>query len=319
MINNIKLQTGEKLLLIHKNGRNTIFTFDKNIIKTASELKNEKILIQCSGNKEWFKRPYRAIFKNKPWFSNKFYATDHNPFKGKHHSEENKIRHSKFMTGRYVGGSNACYKKIYSEDERKLRSERQKGKRTGKDNPFYGKKHSSILMRQIMENRKKTFANWSREKKEEYSRKMSDAQKRLIKENPTKYRRNKQHAATISASSSKKYHINKLETIVSNKLKEMNMLDFEYSIILDKKQFDFGCKNKRILIEVNGTYWHGDPRNYTNDQLNKIQKNKKNADLQKMQFAINHNMKLFIIWEKDILENNWTILKEIEKCYNLLN
>ena len=51
-------------------------------------------------------------------------------------------------------------------------------------------------------------------------------------------------------------------------LKEHN-IDYDYSPIMGFNdscfQYDFIIHGKRILIEVQGTYWHGDPKRYNED------------------------------------------------------
>ena len=54
----------------------------------------------------------------------------------------------------------------------------------------------------------------------------------------------------------------------------------KFSVILGYYQYDFGFKNNRILLEVQGDYWHGNPVLFNEDgssnkrMLNEIQKNK---------------------------------------------
>lgn len=49
-------------------------------------------------------------------------------------------------------------------------------------------------------------------------------------------------------------------------------IDYDYSCIMGSKekcfQYDFILHNKRILIEVQGNYWHGNPKFYNEDGSN---------------------------------------------------
>lgn len=54
------------------------------------------------------------------------------------------------------------------------------------------------------------------------------------------------------------------------------------------------------LIEVNGTYWHADPRVYSSGSLNHIQQNAKRRDSRKAAWAETHDYRLIVIWEDDI-------------------
>jgi very-short-patch-repair endonuclease len=319
MVNNIKLTTGEHFLFEQRKGRYTIFSFENNIEKTSGQLTNDKILIQCNGNKEWFLRPFRAVFKNTLWYSGKYHATEHNSFLGKHHSEKMKKDSSERMQGKYIGENNPFYGKHHSVETKNFLSEINIGKQAGKNNPFYGKKHPPELMLQIVESGRNTKTNWTNEQKQEYSKNHSIAQQNRYLIDPQKYISNKRKAGLISVNSQMRFKMNKLENKVAEKLMDMGLDEFIYSVILNYMQFDFGCKNKKILIEVNGSYWHGDPRIYHSDKLNLTQQIIKEKDINKLKWAQEHELVMFTIWEKDINENNWSILDEVKKCYNQLN
>ena len=93
---------------------------------------------------------------------------------------------------------------------------------------------------------------------------------------------------------------------------------FTPSVVLGHKQFDFGCKDSRILIEVDGDYWHGNPGFFNEEgtdgkrQINEIQKQKIQADIQKDNWALTHNFKLIRVWETEILNGTFVDkLKEV--------
>ena len=111
------------------------------------------------------------------------------------------------------------------------------------------------------------------------------------------------------------------EIIVENWLINHN-IDYEYSPIMGSKntgifQYDFIIKNKRILIEVNGDYWHGNPNLFNENgtdgkrKLNEIQINKKKKDILKQEFAKNHNFELIYIWETEVNNGDFSKLKKI--------
>lgn len=69
-----------------------------------------------------------------------------NPFYGKTHSEENKIKFSQIIKGKWNGNKNPKYKKGYLIE--------------GKNNPFYGKKHSKETKSKISKiNKGKRMSN----------------------------------------------------------------------------------------------------------------------------------------------------------------
>lgn len=81
--------------------------------------------------------------------------------------------------------------------------------------------------------------------------------------------------------------------------------------------FDIGLGKK--LIEYNGTYWHADPRHYSEDRI--IQKKKMSAgqiwenDRIKSEVAKSQGYEILVIWEHDFKENKQ---REIDKCINFL-
>ena len=71
--------------------------------------------------------------------------------------------------------------------------------------------------------------------------------------------------------------MNNIEKKVYEEL-EKRCLNMNFGVIFCHKQFDFGNKEHRILLEVQGDYWHGNPYLFnesgTNGKrmLNNIQK-----------------------------------------------
>jgi very-short-patch-repair endonuclease len=97
--------------------------------------------------------------------------------------------------------------------------------------------------------------------------------------------------------------INKLEQIVFNKLTEAGIkFTFQYSIETNNicKFYDFKIKNKPIIIEVDGDWWHGNPNckgSYVN--ADKAQAN----DRFKEKLAESKGFKVIRFWESDIKRN----------------
>jgi len=65
------------------------------------------------------------------------------------------------------------------------------------------------------------------------------------------------------------------------------------------------------LLEVQGDYWHGNPKIYT--ELNDIQKANIENDKYKLELAKKYGCKLFYIWETDFRNNDYSVLLEIKK------
>lgn len=191
----------------------------------------------------------------------------------------------------------------------------------GEKNGFYGKTHTNTTKKHI----KKGFKLWLNgltvEEYDNWRGKMSNGNKKLMEEQPEFYHKIKSMAARQShLSQFKNMKMNGIETIINDYLKTLDV-DFKYSVILNDYQYDFGIKSLKILIEVNGDYWHGNPKFYNYDGsdnkkvLNEIQINKKNKDIEKITWAKEKGFTVISIWEDDINHNNFKkqLKYEIEK------
>jgi len=186
----------------------------------------------------------------------------------------------------------------------------------GEKNGFYGKSHNKNTIDKL----KTGFFLWknnlTNEEYDKWRKSMTAGQKKSLETNPKKYRENKSNAARESHKSQfSKKGMNKIERIVHDYLLEISE-NFKYSPILGYFQFDFGIKDKRILIEVDGDYWHGNPAFYNNSGcegkkiLNSIQLKNIKRDLDKNMFAEKNNLKIIRIWESQIKDGSF---KEILK------
>lgn len=79
----------------------------------------------------------------------------------------------------------------------------------------------------------------------------------------------------------------------------MKKIGYEYTrqVKLMSKSFDFGIMDIKLLIEVDGDYWHGK----TGKLLNSMQRKNKNNDKDKNLIASNSGFHLIRFSEKDIM------------------
>lgn len=70
---------------------------------------------------------------------------------GAKHTEEAKIKMSRFRKGRFVGEANHFYGKTHSTETKKKIGDKRKGKYTGIENPFFGKTHSEETVKYLTE------------------------------------------------------------------------------------------------------------------------------------------------------------------------
>lgn len=66
------------------------------------------------------------------------------------------------------------------------------------------------------------------------------------------------------------------------------------------RYYDFYIKPANLLIEIDGGYWHSDPRIYEGKELTPTQKRNKRVDKDKDKWAQTHKIPLVRIWEHDI-------------------
>ncbi len=68
-----------------------------------------------------------------------------------------------------------------------------------------------------------------------------------------------------------------------------------------------------FFIEIDGSYYHSDPRVVDTDKLNPMQKHNKFVDKLKDHYAGMHCIPLVRIWEYDIRNNPQKVLEELKK------
>ena len=86
--------------------------------------------------------------------------------------------------------------------------------------------------------------------------------------------------------------------------------------------YDFAVQLKHggiILLEIDGGYWHSDPRVVNEDELSPMQKHNKRVDEHKNEWALLHGIPLLRIWEKDINENPSGVLKFLKDRFYIEN
>ena len=77
--------------------------------------------------------------------------------------------------------------------------------------------------------------------------------------------------------------------------------------------YDFYLPKHNLIIEVDGSYYHSDPRVVDENKLSPMQKKNKRVDEHKNEWALMHGIPIMRIWEYDIIHNPKMVEKEIEK------
>lgn len=302
------------------------------LLKNGLEVKanKERVEVQCHKCGKWKSLNYDNRYNQKEYICQSCRITGkNNPFYGKSHKPELKARLSNERKGKwYVGKDNPMYGKnaedFMSKEAIVIKRKRQSEGVKGKKNGMYGKSikdfMTDIEYSNWLSHEKEAHLYFSEEKRQEISKKLSLSQKRLQTMDPIGYSEMKRKGGLATVSKAQCYQQTIPEKKVEHWLQEHNV-DYDYSPIMGFKeccfQYDFIIHGKRILIEVQGDYWHGNPNIYDengNDgkkKLNSIQKAKIERDNLKATFAKEKNFKLIYIWEEEINKNDFSKLLEV--------
>jgi len=106
--------------------------------------------------------------------------------------------------------------------------------------------------------------------------------------------------------------MNKLEKLVADIL-DKNNIQYTFGFFINKdgkcKQYDFKIKDRPVIIEVDGDYWHGNPL------LKKHSYNVKDTILNdeiKTKLALERGYQVIRLWESDIKKNPDIILESLK-------
>lgn len=105
-----------------------------------------------------------------------------------------------------------------------------------------------------------------------------------------------------------KFGTSKLEQDFATEFLDKLGVDYvwQYEAAEIGRLYDFAVKSPGggiILIEIDGSYYHSDPRLVKEEDMSPMQKKNKRVDEIKNQWALMHSIPLIRIWEKDIREN----------------
>jgi len=162
---------------------------------------------------------------------------------------------------------------------------------TGKPGRFTGHKHS-----------------------EETKKIQSEKRKEWYKKGNEPWTKNNPHTSETIEKIFFKRSMNRLEKFVASILEENN-IPYHFQFFLKNKDgicksYDFKIKNKNILIEIDGDYWHGGPG--INKHFFKLEETKQN-DLFKDQLAKDNGFSLIRIWESNIYNEPNIIINKIKE------
>ena len=107
------------------------------------------------------------------------------------------------------------------------------------------------------------------------------------------------------------------EKYIDTMLKDMNIV-YDFQSKLFGLIADFYIPSHKLIVEVNGNYWHANPRIYNHNKLDEIQQKGVNRDVRKYQTYNNAGFVTVILWESDILKlNSLSVIRN--QLSNLIN
>ena len=180
----------------------------------------------------------------------------------------------------------------------------------------YGEDHHTKTP-QVRKNRSEIIINWwnglSSEQKMEFSehRKMwwsnrTDEQRIIFSNQRKAYWHNLSDLDLETFIKKNLEYISKTELIVKNFLDD-NLIKYTQQVFVNRRNYDFLINNTKILIEVQGDYWHANPIKYkTGDLIKYPNKNVVTADsvwdndFKKKLNAEKYGYKIIYLWEQEI-------------------
>lgn len=111
---------------------------------------------------------------------------------------------------------------------------------------------------------------------------------------------------TIKKNGFDNYYKSKLESRVASSLLRLGIA-FETQRFINKKSYDFVISKTKIIIEVNGDYWHANPQFYKTGDLISYPGKKLyaqdiwNKDQNKLDNAKKYGYNVILLWEQDII------------------
>lgn len=106
----------------------------------------------------------------------------------------------------------------------------------------------------------------------------------------------------------------KLETEFESILKDQE-INMEYQYQVGRAAYDYYHKESNTLIEVQGNYWHCNPKFFPNGPIDERQKNKLERDKVKKEIADTLEYNLLYIWEDDIYNNPQHVKQLLLGCH----
>jgi len=163
-----------------------------------------------------------------------------------------------------------------------------------------------VIRKHNADKQKETKKNWSEEFRKIYSDKLRESKNQFTDEKW--YAIAQKRLLTMKKNGTFKTTLimNKVETKLGELLTTLNVAH-SFSFYIDRYQYDFIIKDTKVLIEVQGDYWHANPVFYKKDDIIQypggryiIAEQVWQRDIKKKIIAEKHGYQVIEIWENEI-------------------
>jgi very-short-patch-repair endonuclease len=236
----------------------------------------------------------------------KFIQSHHNRISGKNNFHKNPETHKKAIETQKKNWKEGKYKGWWENDneetrnkiegiKEKLRNDKERGVKISKSLTGVPKSEESKL--------KLSKTQKERLKNPELLKKMSETRLKWMRENS-------------------KVKTSKLENKFMELLNEIGYvqdIDYIHNHLVTniKTFFDFYIPNKKVIIEVDGDFYHCNPDTKYSIPEYEIQKKNLSNDKRKNSWCYNHNIVLLRYWEKDINERPEWVISDLKQRLSL--
>lgn len=112
-----------------------------------------------------------------------------------------------------------------------------------------------------------------------------------------------------------KIGLNKLELAGRTLLNELNIEFLEQTLVCGKFVVDVLIPDKKIVIQWDGDYWHGNPNFLKNGKPNKLQNKNIEKDIRVNNELTKNGYRVLRFWQSDVDNNPEFVVETIKKIY----
>jgi very-short-patch-repair endonuclease len=203
----------------------------------------------------------------------------------------------------------------------KIWSKQAKITRRGSGNPMYGKEPwNRGLTKDISDSLQQTSKKLKgRKLSDEFKKKLSESAKRRTVHGHTGHKHSKETIEFLRQNTIRLIKEGKFKQTKSRPhiafaeiLKQLN-ISYEEEKQLEYWSFDFYLPDYNIYIEVDGDYFHSNPKIYPNGPKTKTQKINYARDISKNKYCQTNHIQLLRFWESDILSAKEDVICKLKE------